>query len=306
MGSGKIVVVGSSNTDMIVRVPKFPHSGETILGDNFMLTQGGKGANQAVAASRAGGSVYFIACVGKDHFGQDSVKSYVDDGINVTGVIYDNDAPSGAALIFVTEAGENSIAVALGANAKLTPEHIEIEKEVISSSDAVLLQLETPFKTVLRTAEIAQEAKVPVILNPAPASALPRSFLSKVTYLTPNQTEAKTMTGVTISDEKSAKAAAKQLLNQGVGTVVLTMGNDGALIASKDSTMMVPGFRVSTVDTTAAGDTFNGALAVGLSEHLSLVEAVRFANAAAALTVTQKGTQTSIPMRRAIDVLLQQ
>lgn len=302
--TGKIVVVGSSNTDMIVRVPDFPKSGETLLGDNFMLTQGGKGANQAVAASRAGGNVYFIACVGKDHFGQDSVKSYVDDGINVTGVIYDNAAPSGAALIFVTEAGENAIAVALGANAKLTPAHIEAEKSMITSADAVLLQLETPFETVIRTAEIAHEAQVPVILNPAPAKTLPRSFLSKVSYLTPNQSEAEKITGIAVIDEKSAQSAASYLLDHGVGTVVLTLGNEGALIATPKEFLKVPGFRVSTVDTTAAGDTFNGAFAVALGEKLSLVDAVRFANAAAALTVTQKGTQTAIPLRKAIDVLM--
>ncbi len=304
MSTSKIVVVGSSNTDMIVRVPKFPQSGETILGDNFMLTQGGKGANQAVAASRAGGDVCFIACVGKDHFAQDSMKSYVSDGINVTGVIYDKDAPSGAALIFVTESGENSIAVALAANARMKPEHIDAEKDRIAASDALLLQLETPFETVSRAAEVAQQAGVPVILNPAPANSLPRSFLSKVSYLTPNQSEAENLTGIAVIDEASARLAANQLLSHGVGTVVLTMGNNGALLASRDSAFMVPGFSVSTVDTTAAGDTFNGAFAVGLGEQESVIEAVRFANAAAALTVTQKGTQTSIPMRKAIDVLL--
>lgn len=302
--SGKIVVVGSSNTDMIVRVSRFPVSGETIRGDSFMVMQGGKGANQAVAAARSGGDVYFIACVGKDHFGRDSVKSYVNDGINVTGVIYDQDTPSGAALIFVTEAGENAIAVSLGANNKLSPANIEAEQKTIAASDAVLLQLETPFETVVRTAEIAAIENVPVILNPAPATVLPRSFLSKVSYLTPNQSEAEALTGIAVHDEASAKLAAACLLKQGVGTVILTMGRQGALVASQESQVMVQGFHVATVDTTAAGDAFNGAFAVALSEQCEVLEAARFANAAAALTVTQKGTQGAIPMRKDIETLL--
>ena len=300
----RIVVVGSSNTDMIIQMPRIPRPGETILGGRFSMAAGGKGANQAVAAARAGGAVTFIARVGDDMFGRKAVEGFVADGIDVDHVIRDSQAPSGVALIFVADDGENSIGVASGANARLSPADVETARDAIASADVLVMQLETPLETVRAAAKIAADRRVRVILNPAPAQPLDDDLLGRVSILTPNETEAELLTGIRVDDEATAGKAARALLAKGVQTVLVTLGARGAFLATPEGGLPVPGFKVEPVDTTAAGDVFNGALAVALSEGRSLKESVRFANAAAALSVTKLGAQPSAPSRKEIDAFL--
>jgi len=297
----KIVVVGSSNTDMIIKVPHVPVPGETIIGGKFSIAAGGKGANQAVAAVRAGGDVTFIARVGEDMFGQQAKDGFVKDNINVDHVLTDKDSPSGVALIFVGEDGQNSIAVASGANANLSPSDVETASDAISSADILIMQLETPLETVQKAASIASENGVKVILNPAPARALSDDILRNVSILTPNESEAELLTGIKVASEKDAATAADALMAKGIETVIVTMGSKGAFVATADSKELVSGFSVKAVDATAAGDVFNGTLAVAIAEGKPLKEAVSFANAAAALSVTKLGAQPSAPKREEID-----
>jgi ribokinase len=299
----RIVVVGSSNTDMILKLDRIPRPGETILGGEFVTAAGGKGANQAVAAARAGGSVTFVARVGQDMFGERAVAGFVENGINVEHVQYDN-APSGVALIFVSEDGENCIGVAGGANARLSPADVRLAEKSFSTADVVVMQLETPLETVQAAAELAAANGAIVILNPAPAQRLPDSLLKRFSILTPNETEAQLLTGITVTDDASCSRATDVLLGKGVETVIITLGPRGAFVATSTSKQYVPGFTVKPIDTTAAGDTFNGALAVALAEGMSMVDAVRFANAAGAIAVTRMGAQPSAPMRAEIETLL--
>jgi len=298
------VVIGSSNTDMIIRVARIPRPGETLLGGVFLTASGGKGANQAVAAARAGGRVAFIARVGADDLGDAAVVGLRRDGIDVSCVSRDAKAPSGVALIFVAKNAENSVGVAGGANANLSPTEVRKATRLIRSAAVVVAQLETPLATVRAAAQAAVDAHVPVILNPAPARPLPNALLKLVSVLTPNETEAELLTGINVGDEAGAAAAAAQLRARGVRTVVITLGVRGAYVAGADVRQMVPGFKVKAVDTTAAGDVFNGSLAVALAEDRGILEAVRFANAAAALSVTRRGAQPSAPTRASIEALL--
>jgi len=304
MKSKRILVIGSSNTDMIIKLDRIPRPGETLLGGEFTIAAGGKGANQAVGAARAGGSVSFIARVGKDMFGQQAVAGFVRDGIEVGHVVYDRRSPSGVALIFVAKDGENSIAVASGANGKLSAADVRKAKGAFAGAGVVVMQLETPLETVAAAVELAAKAGVRVILNPAPARELPDSLLRLVSILTPNESEAEFLSGVKVSDESTASEAAGKLLGRGVQTVVITLGARGAFIASAGERRLVPGFKVEAVDTTAAGDIFNGTLAVALTEGQPLAAAVRFANAAAALSVTRLGAQPSAPRRKEIERFL--
>jgi ribokinase len=302
--SPSIVVVGSSNTDMIIKMDRIPRPGETIIGGEFFTAAGGKGANQAVGAARAGGNVTFIARVGKDSFGELAVAGFKQDGINVSYIFNDPTTPSGVALIFVGKNGENSIAVASGANEKLSPQDVLNAREAFVGAGAMIAQLETPIETIQAAAELAVEAGVRVILNPAPARQLPDALLRRVSILTPNETEAEMLTGIKITGIESASKAAKALLERGPNTVILTMGSQGAWVATPNMERFSPAFKVNAVDTTAAGDIFNGALAVALVEGISLLDAVRFANAAAALSVTKQGAQPSAPTRREIEAML--
>ena len=304
MSKKPIIVVGSSNTDMIIKLDRIPRPGETILGGAFVTAAGGKGANQAVGAARAGGQVTFIARVGQDMFGDQAVAGFVRDGINVAHVFRDKANPSGVALIFVAKDGENSIAVAGGANAKLSPSDVRKAKTAFDGASVLVMQLETPLETVQAAADLAAKAGVRVILNPAPAQPLSDKLLNRVSILTPNETEAELLTGIAVKDDASAAAAAAKLHARGVQTVIITLGARGALIADATGTQLVPGFKVKAVDTTAAGDIFNGALAVALAEGKSLEQAVRFANAAAAISVTRLGAQPSAPTRREIERFL--
>jgi ribokinase len=305
MAKNSILVVGSSNTDMIIKLDRIPKPGETILGGEFVTAAGGKGANQAVGAARAGGQVTFIARVGQDMFGDQAVAGFVKDGINVDYVFRDKAAPSGVALIFVAKDGENSIAVAGGANSRLAPADVKKAAKAFANARVLVMQLETPLETVQAAADLAARQGVPVILNPAPARPLPDRLLKKVSILTPNETEAELLTGLKVNNEAAAAKAAAKLRQRGVGTVILTLGARGAFIADEKGGQLVPGFKVKAVDSTAAGDVFNGALAVALAEGKPLAEAVRFANAAGAISVTRLGAQPSAPRRKEIERLLQ-
>jgi ribokinase len=304
MADKKIVVVGSSNTDMIIKAPRIPKPGETVLGGHFSMAAGGKGAIQAVAAARAGGDVAFIARVGTDFFGDRAIKSFNADRIDSSLISRDPEAPSGIALVFVGEDGQNSIVVAAGANSKLSRKDVERAEAAIAAARILLMQLEIPMDTILAAAQIANANGVPVILNPAPAQKLSPELLKYISILTPNESEAEVLTGIRISDNNSIGSAAEVLLSQAVETVLITLGPRGAFLATKGSVELVPGFAVRAVDSTGAGDVFCGALAVALSENKSMWDAVTFANAAAAISVTRLGAQPSIPRRHEIERFL--
>ena len=299
-----IVVIGSSNTDMIIKVSRIPKPGETVLGGRFSTAAGGKGANQAVSAARAGGNVTFVARIGIDMFGDQSLAGFQADGIDTTHVLRDENEPSGVALIFVDDQGENSIAVASGCNASLSPADVQAAKDTIAGATMLLMQLEVPVETVEAAAEIAAETGVPVILNPAPAQPLSDSLLGNISILTPNESEAELLTGIAVTDEVSAADAARALMAKGINRILITFGARGVYIASDDFTGLIPAFRVDAVDSTAAGDVFNGVLATALAEGLTLTDAVRFAQAAAALSVTKLGAQLSAPTHKEIEQFL--
>jgi ribokinase len=300
----KVVVVGSSNTDMVIKTSRIPRPGETIIGGEFFMAGGGKGANQAVAAARAGGDVTFVARVGDDLFGRQAVAGFRRDGIRTGRIIKDRSYASGVALIFVAPDGENSIAVASGANARLSVEDVRRARDVIAGANILLMQLETPIETVEEGARIAAKAGVPVILNPAPARPLSDELLRHITILTPNETEAAMLAGTRIQGSRGLSNVAERLLAKGPRAVLITIGAKGAFVATAEKNQVVPAFKVKPVDTTGAGDAFNGALAVALAENRPLLDAVRFASAAAAIAVTRKGAQPSMPRRREIELLL--
>jgi ribokinase len=304
MKKGHILVVGSSNTDMIVRLDRLPGPGETLIGGKFTTAAGGKGANQAVGAARAGGRVVFVGRVGTDGLGRSALANLRRDGVDVRHVVRDHEAPSGVALIFVARGGENSIAVASGANDRLSPADVDRAGPAFRRAGVMLVQLETPLNTVARAVELASKAGVRVILNPAPARALPERVLRSVSILTPNEHEAETLTGVKVDGESGAVRAAEALMRRGVKTVIVTLGARGALVADGGARGIIRGFKVRAVDSTAAGDIFNGALAVALAEGRALQDAVRFAQAAAAISVTRLGAQPSAPLRAEIDRFL--
>lgn len=299
-----VLVIGSSNTDLIIKAARIPKPGETIMGGEFGRAAGGKGANQAVAAARAGGSVTFIARVGRDANGQAALAGFAADSINVKHIVRDATTPSGVALILVDQNGENCIAVASGANDKLSPADVRKANGAFRRARVALLQLETPLKTVEASVALAAAVQVRVVLNPAPARPLPAQLLKLIYLLTPNESEAELLTGVAVVNEATATRAADKLLARGVQNVIITMGARGAFVAGKNLRQLMPGFRVKAVDATGAGDVFNGALVVALAEGRSLPEAARFANAAAAISVTRFGAQPSAPTRPEIEAVL--
>ncbi len=301
MDRPRIVVVGSSNTDMVVKTRRIPGVGETVVGGQFVMAAGGKGANQAVAAARLGAEVTFVTKVGRDMFGDRAIAGYRAEGITADTILRDPSHATGIALILVDDRGNNLISVASGANHALTTAEVEQAAERIRAADAVMLQLEIPPEVVQRVAALAAGAGVPVILDPAPApdSPLPGSLLGHVTYLTPNESEASLLTGVTVEDESSARQAAQILLEQGARNVVVTLGPKGALVAG-DAELFVPAHAVEARDSTAAGDAFNGGLAVALAQGESIGEAVRLASLVAAVSVTRMGAQPSLPTREEI------
>jgi len=291
----KIVVVGSSNTDMVIKAAHLPGPGETVLGGQFLMNPGGKGANQAVAAARLGGDVVFVAKVGDDIFGQEAVQGFKNVGINTDYIVVDPDNPSGVATITVDEKGENCIAVASGANSTLSPADVDSAVQQIEAASVLLMQLETPVQTVEYAASLGKKAGKTVILNPAPAQPLSDGQLALLNVITPNETEAEILTGIKVETEHNAEEAARVLRDKGVGVVIITLGSRGAFVLSESFLGLVPAPKVKPVDTTAAGDTFNGALAVGLADGQAIKDAVVFANKAAAISVTRLGAQASTP-----------
>lgn len=301
--SKNIIVIGSCNTDMVIKADRLPIPGETILGGSFMMNPGGKGANQAVAAARLKGNVYFIAKTGNDLFGKRSVEQYEDEGIHVDNIYSDPVLPSGVALIMVDVNGENSIVVASGANGSLSPEDIQKSQSTIEKGDILLMQLEIPIETVEYAAQLASEKGIKVILNPAPARALSDKLLKNLYMIIPNETEAEILSGIKVTDWESARKAADIISNKGVDIVVITMGSKGAFIKEGDTYHEISVPKVKAVDTTAAGDTFCGAMCVALSEDMNVPDAVKFANKCASITVTRMGAQSSLPYRKEINIL---
>lgn len=297
MSLKKILVVGSCNTDMVIKADRLPVPGETILGGTFFMNPGGKGANQAIAAARMGGNVTLISKSGNDVFGKQSVMLYNSENINTEFIFFDPNHPSGVALITVDSNGENCIVVASGANATLCPADINKASKEIESSDLVLMQLEIPIDTVEYVAEIANKKGIKVILNPAPARSLSDKLLKCLYIIIPNKSEAEILSGIKVTDYESAKHAADIISNRGVDNVIITLGSQGALIKENDEYYFVDAYKVDAVDTTAAGDAFCGSVCVGLSEGKSILDAVRMAVKASALTVTRMGAQSSIPLR---------
>lgn len=297
MQTKKIIVVGSCNTDMVIKADRLPIPGETVLGGVFLMNPGGKGANQAVAASRLGGKVTLISKTGNDVFGRQSVSLYNAENINTDYIFSDSKNPSGVALITVDSNGENCIVVASGANASLGRADIDKAATEIESGDLVLMQLEIPIDTVEYVAEIAHKKGIKVILNPAPARALSDTLLKNLYIIIPNKSEAEILSGIKVVDLESAKQAADIISDKGVDIVVITLGSNGALIKEHDQFQFVEAVKVEAVDTTAAGDVFCGSVCVGLSEGKSILESVKMAAKASAITVTRMGAQSSIPYR---------
>ncbi|MGQ9524438.1 MAG: ribokinase [Armatimonadota bacterium] len=301
----RIVVLGSANTDLIVRVPRIPAPGETVLGSDLVRAPGGKGANQAVAAARLGAQVTFIGCIGTDDLGDAYLANLKAEGLDLSYVRRDSQRPSGVALIFVSSDGENAIAVAPGANSAVHPHQVRDAEPAISEADCVVAQLEVPLEAVCCAAELCVHHNVPFVLNPAPAprQALPASLLSQTAVLVPNIHEAAAIVG----RNGPPKELAQALLSMGPASVAMTLGPNGALVAEPGSApALVPGMRVRAVDATAAGDCFTAALAVALSEGQILRDAVAFANAAAALSVTKLGAQPSLPTRAELEAFLRE
>jgi ribokinase len=296
----RIIVIGSSNTDMVIKTEKLPAPGETILGGIFLMNPGGKGANQAVAAARLGGKVTFITKRGNDLFGNQAVGLLMREGIDTQYIVKDIEFPSGVALITVDSAGENSIVVAPGSNGNLLEEDIPAEIFETCKFEILLLQLEIPINTVEYSAVTASKHGIKVILNPAPACKLSDNLLKHTWLITPNETEAEAITGMTITDIPSVERASALLQERGVKNVIITLGQAGAFVKSENYTGLIPGVKVNPVDTTAAGDVFNGALAVAISEGNALNDAVIFANKAASISVTRMGAQASAPYRNEI------
>lgn len=302
MKQRRILVVGSSNTDMVIQTDHLPVPGETILGGTFFMNPGGKGANQAVAIARLDGKVTFICKIGKDVFGYQSKQLFEDEGIDVSHIFFDAEQPSGIAMITVDNKAENCITVASGANMNLTPDDLASAQSAINEAEIILLQLEIPMNTVEYVARTAKKQNKKVILNPAPAQPLSEELLKSLYLITPNETEAELITGQKITDVETAIKAASLIRAKGVENVIITMGSQGALVYTGNICELVPAYKVKAIDTTAAGDIFNGALAVAIAEGHGWIEAARFACKASAIAVTRAGAQSSAPYRKEVEM----
>ena len=286
---------------MVIKTEAFPQPGESLLGGEFFLFPGGKGANQAVAAARFGGKVTFIANVGNDVFGEKAREQFAKEGIATEHIHVDSEHPSGVALITVDGKGENTIVVAQGSNGTLSPADVTQASDLFDGQAIALMQLEIPLETVMHAARLAKSSGAEVILNPAPARTLPDELLSQISLITPNRTETETLTGIKVTDATSATKAAQWFGSKGIRTVIITLGKDGAFVFDDKGGRMIASPKVKAVDSTAAGDVFNGALAVALSEHMDINDAVTLANRAAALSVTRMGAQSSAPFRNEVN-----
>ncbi|WP_049012778.1 ribokinase [Enterobacter hormaechei] len=304
--AGNLVVLGSINADHILNLETFPTPGETVTGNQYQVAFGGKGANQAVAAGRSGANIAFIACTGDDDTGERVRKQLASDNIDIAPISVVAGESTGVALIFVNAEGENVIGIHAGANAALTTERVEAQRGIIAGAEALLMQLESPVESVLAAAKIAHENHTSVVLNPAPARVLSDELLALVDIITPNETEAEKLTGIRVENDDDAARAALALHEKGIGTVIITLGSRGVWASVNGEGRRVPGFKVKAIDTIAAGDTFNGALVTALLEGKAMDDAIRFAHAAAAIAVTRKGAQPSVPWRKEIDEFLSQ
>lgn len=294
----KIVVIGSANTDMTVKTSHLPLPGETILGGNFFMNQGGKGANQAVAVQRLGGDLLFVAKLGADVLGKQALNAYASEGIDTRFIVIDENVASGVALICVDNQAENSIVVASGANMQLQEADVDPALDEIQAGDILLMQLEIPLSTVVYAARKAHQRGAKVILNPAPAATLPHELFQYLDMITPNRIEAAMLTGISTDDENGLKLAVQEMRSWGVKNVIVTLGSQGSFVHEGKDSYYVEACKVEPVDTTAAGDTFNGAVCVGLAEGMNLKQAVQMAAQASALAVTKFGAQVSIPYRK--------
>lgn len=301
----RLVVLGSVNADHVLRVPHFPRPGETLTGHSYQVVPGGKGANQAVAAARLGAEVSFIARIGDDAIGRQMKAGFGADGIEVSAVEQDERLPTGIAIIYVSDEGENSIGLSTEANGALDTAMVRRHEALIAGAHTLLLQLEVPLDSVLEAARLARAHGTRVVLNPAPAQPLSAELLALVDLITPNQTEAELLTGVKVTDEASAAQAAARFHQMGIADVMITLGSQGVYCSNGRQQVLIPGFQVEAVDTTAAGDTFNGALLAAELAGASFQDAVRFAHGAAALSVTRFGAQSSIPVKQEVDTFLQ-
>ena len=296
----KILVVGSINMDLVVRVPHSPKPGETVLGGDFETFPGGKGANQAVAAARMEGEVTMVGRVGIDAFGDSLIQGLVEDNIKTTHVIKDSENSTGVAMIAVSADGENMIVVASGANYEVSPEDVNDARDLMRETDLLLLQLECPLEAVTAAINLAKAYDVPVVLNPAPAQPLSKALLANVDVLTPNETEL-----AILSEEQDMDKAIRKLKSWGVKNLVITLGANGVRVVTEDIDRHIPAHEITAVDTTAAGDAFNGAMAVALAEGKPLIEAVHYGLAAGALAATKRGAQPSLPTRDAVEKFMQ-
>jgi ribokinase len=304
MAGKSIVVIGSSNIDLVAKSHKIPVVGETLTGSDFFMTPGGKGANQAVAAAKLGAEVIFVARLGKDLFAEKSLENFRSVNISTKHVVQLEGVPSGVAIIAIDDNGKNIIIVVPGANGKLMPADVEKAEADIAAAGVVVCQLEVPIETVEKAAALAVKNKVPFILDPAPARPLSDKLLSMVDVIKPNETEAQTITGIKVTDVESAAKAADWLLAKGVKNVIITLGEKGALLANKGGKETISSLRVKAVDSTAAGDAFTGALAYGLANGKLLKDAAQYANVVAAISVQRLGAQASMPTKAEVDTFL--
>lgn len=297
----KVVVIGSYNTDLTIKTERIPRLGETVIGGVFTEGGGGKGANQAVAAVRAGAHVSFIARVGYDVLGQNGIQRLSEEGISTRYIVYDADVPTGTAFIVVDEHGENSIVVASGANARLSSDDILAAYDEIASAAVLLVQLESPIETIRKAVEIAHQKGVIVILNPAPVRPLEQDLLREIDIITPNKVEAEMLTGIKVTDEASLHAIVKKFFEYGIKNVLITLGSKGIFAGHSGTMELIPAFKVCSIDSTGAGDVFSGSISAFLSEGMSIEKAVKMANASASLSVTRMGAQNSAPHRKEIE-----
>jgi len=299
-----VVVVGSVNVDLTIKSKRLPRPGETILGGGFTTGAGGKGANQAVAAARAGADVRFVARIGADPYGQEMLKRFRAEGISTKHIVRDEASPTGMAFILVDEHGENSIVVASGANARLSLGDVEAARGEIESAGVLLVQLETPLDTIQRAIRIACESNTRVVVNPAPGQHLSKEWLKGVDVITPNRLEAEMLTGTKITNEAALVATARCIQEYGIPTVVITLGHQGAYLAGENGTRMIPSYLVNAIDSTGAGDVFSGSLAAFLAEGTPIEDATRMAVASASISVTRMGAQSSAPLRNEIETFM--
>lgn len=300
-----VLVIGSANMDMVVFTKRFPRPGETVLGKQFAMFPGGKGANQAVCCARLGSKTIFIGKMGNDLFREMLRRSMEQHGVDLENLLIDPAEPTGVALITVDERGQNQIVVASGSNMKLSAADIEKKKALFAGMKIVLAQLESPLETVMASARLAKENGGTFILNPAPAAPLPPELFQQVDFLTPNETELEMISGIPVPDPETAAKAARSLLDRGVAHVIVTLGEMGALLVNRTREKLFPARKVAVVDSTAAGDAFNGALAHSLANGAGLSEAIEFANAVGSFSVTRKGAQSAMPSPEEINAFIQ-